>query len=229
MQNTRIHIDRIFPNHNLHVAVSGGVDSISAAHFLLHMNYDFKILHFNHQQRPQNKEMQNSVENFCESFDLDLVVGSLDEFPSGDSTSEEKALREARHAFFGSVPSKPQIIMAHHLDDAVESYLMNCITGKPEHKPIPEFCDWENFTIYRPFLKNRKLSFINWCKNHNLEKFVVDDESNNDVSYRRNYIRKVVVPSINNIYSGLPKIVKKKFYLNEKNSNQELQKEEAQT
>jgi tRNA(Ile)-lysidine synthase len=157
--------------------------------------------------------MQERVSKFCNTFNLKLVTGSLDDFPAGSSTSTEDSLRNARLSFFGSIPNNPSIVLAHHLDDAVESYLMNCLVGTPEYIPIPERSEWESFTVHRPFLKNRKKVFINWIKKNNLEKFIVHDETNQDYSFRRNHIRNVVIPSIEKTYEGLPKVVKKKFYL----------------
>jgi|10_taG_2_1085330.scaffolds.fasta_scaffold107696_2 tRNA(Ile)-lysidine synthase len=213
MNDHKIIFDKNNLTKNLHVAVSGGEDSIAAAHFLMTMKYDFTILHFNHKQRPQNDDMQERVSKFCDTFNLKLITGSLDDFPAGSSTSTEDSLRNARLSFFGSIPNNPSIVLAHHLDDAVESYLMNCLVGTPEYIPIPERSEWESFTVHRPFLKNRKKVFINWIKKNNLEKFIVHDETNQDYSFQRNHIRNVVIPSIEKTYEGLPKVVKKKFYL----------------
>jgi len=208
----RIHI-KFLPTEKMHVAISGGVDSIAVAHFLTTMKYKFTALHFNHKQRLQNNVMQASVETFCRKCKIPLIVGSLDDFPAGGSSSTEDSLREARLSFFGSIQGCPNIILGHHLDDAVESYLMNCFNGIPENIPIPIFSIWDKFTLHRPFLKNRKKVFINWVEKNNLEKFIVHDKSNQDCSLRRNHIRNIVLPSVSKAYNGLPKIVKKKFYL----------------
>lgn len=207
----------LIPNGHFYVAVSGGVDSIVAAHLLWRLsgeNKDYpegtrmQILHYNHKTRPQNDDMQEAVGRFCDSF---KIIGTVYSREVGRPT-DEASMRKDRmkqlsyHCF--------DIVMAHHLDDAVESYVMNMITGTPEHTPIPwktTFHDRRNGIIH-PFLRTSKQDFIDYAERHDLMQYVCEDETNKDSSYgRRNYIRNEVIPKFNGM--GLPKVVLKKFYL----------------
>ena len=201
---------KLIPSKPFYVAVSGGVDSIAIAH-LLYTLYDEKIsiCHFNHNLRPRNNVMQKAVEWFGEVFGIPVEVAVRNNRKITGSI--EDALRKDRLNFFKSLNS--DVVLGHHLNDAVESHIaINLINGKLNYKPIPEktkFFDSEN-AIYRPFLFNKKAKLLEYAENNNLMRFVVEDETNQDNSYRRNWIRNVIIPQFESL--GLEKTVRKNFY-----------------
>jgi tRNA(Ile)-lysidine synthase len=202
-----IQVDREFVPDNFYVAVSGGVDSIAAAHLLQRLGYVVGIAHYNHNLREQNNLMQESVRQFAEDLGVVFKTEIREAVPI--TGSEEAVLRTSRLDFFKRLESN--IVLCQHLDDAVESYVMNMLRGNPEHMPIPEYTPLVYSQLFRPFLKTRKQDFIDYANNNDLMKYVVEDETNKDNKYRRNWIRNEVLPQFK-MY-GLPKIVLKKFYL----------------
>lgn len=189
------------------VGVSGGVDSIAACHWL---KYRYRMknvwgLHFNHNLREQNNKMETKVAEFCAEFEIPVVFKTL-VCPNCD----EHSLRQERIKHITSFQTN--VINCHHLNDAVESYVSNTFTGHPEYVPIKWKTEFDNGSvIYHPFLRFKKQFFIDYAKENNLFHFVEEDETNTDVSIRRNHIRHVIVPEMNR-WSNLETVVRKKFY-----------------
>ena len=205
-------IPQYVPKEPFTVCVSGGIDSICAAHWLKHHYHKkFGMVHFNHWVQPTiNNNMEVNVAKFAKDFNIGCLY-SCRSNPDFSDTSEN-GLREWRLSemkFWGG-----KFITAHHLDDACENYLSNCFTGNPEHKPISEFTQFDKFSIYHPFLLTTKQDFIDYANENDLMKYVVEDPTNKDTKYKRNWIRNVIVPELNERDMGLQTIVRKKFYNN---------------
>jgi len=149
--------------------------------------------------------MENKVKSFCSEFDFPLEVITL----SGNNI-DEKSLREERLNHFKKEQKK--FINCHHLNDAVENYVSNTFTGKPEYVPIRWKTELDNWSeIYHPFLKTPKRFFRKYAEENGLNVYIEEDETNIDLSIRRNHIRHVIVPAMNK-WSNLETIVRKKFY-----------------
>jgi tRNA(Ile)-lysidine synthase len=122
----------------------------------------------------------------------------------------EHNLRNDRLDFFRSL--NHDIVLCHHLNDAVESYIMNMLRGCPEYIPIPTITqlDDSSYSIRHPFLLSPKENMMSYANSQKLNGYVIEDETNQDSKYRRNWIRNEVAPMFEKF--GLEKIVKKKFY-----------------
>jgi tRNA(Ile)-lysidine synthase len=105
-------------------------------------------------------------------------------------------------------------VTAHHLDDACENYLDNCLKGCPEHTPIRGYTQFDNFSIHHPFLKTTKQDLWEYAQANHLFNYIVNDPTNMDTKYKRNWIRKKIIPEIRDRNLGLPSVVMKKFYNN---------------
>jgi len=207
--------NRLIPNHStVFVAFSAGVDSLACLHFLSRANSSVCAFHFNHKLRKQNDEMQKSAEDFCLRHGIRLVTASAYEFPISKNGSLESCARKARLRSIAEKVEGGKVIFCHHLDDAIESYLMNCFNGVAGKVVIPPVLDYnedgKRFRGYRPFLLNRKSVFEDYCKSNGLNKYIVQDETNDDTKYRRNFIRKQVWPLVKLQYPGLSSVVAEK-------------------
>lgn len=194
----------IVPPKDSYVAISGGVDSIAAAYFLRKYGIQ-KAYHFNHKMRPQNDMMEQKVRAFCEKHGIKLIV------KWGSNLSTEAECRNARiNTFFNTIGGT--LITAHHLDDAAESYLLNGFRGHFEYLPIPIYSSFKTGQIIHPFLLQEKSKFQQIAKQHNLEEFVEEDETNEQIKgSRRNWIRNSIMPLLEQEQIGIKKIVKKRY------------------
>jgi len=199
------------PGEHFTMLVSGGIDSIAAAHWMKHAyRREFTILHFNHNIQDANDHMENAVSSFAEQFTIPIkVIRSLNKLKSSEDKLREWRLNEMSNL-------TGNFVTGHHLNDAVENYLDNCFKGCPEYKPIQEVTHFKQFSIYHPFITTTKESFTQYAKKHNLDQFVVVDPTNTDIKYKRNWIRNNIAQEVYNRNIGIEKIVKNKFYNNVK-------------
>lgn len=183
------------------VAASGGSDSMAALSFLHQYNRCFRAAYFHH-RTPQADAMKLCVQDWCEANDHPFICGKLDKERPKDKSPEE-FFRDERYAFLNFVSGGHKIITAHHLDDAIETYLFSTLHGNP--RIIPSI----NGNIVRPFLLSTKAELREWCIKKNVR--WVEDKSNEDVSSPRNRIRHRILPEAKLINPGLAKVVKKKY------------------
>jgi tRNA(Ile)-lysidine synthase TilS/MesJ len=162
------------------------------------------LYHFNHGTPLANK-MQEAVENFAECFNLPLEIRKTDR-----KLKTELEFRNARVAFYDEKPM--QIVTAHHLGDAVESYFQNFTRGHAWAVPIRPYSTIFQSTVHHPFLLNEKKEFIDYVGRNELGRFVVEDQSNFDPTVgRRNFFRNIILPTLKQQKIGLEKIVLKQY------------------
>jgi len=180
------------------VALSGGVDSMVAMDFLLRGGRNPTAFYFNH-GTGHGDTAQSFVERFCEDRSVPLNVGTISsEKPSGKSCEEH--WRDERYTFFDQYPDH-KIVMAHHLDDCLETWLFSTLHGTP--KLIP----YSRGNIIRPFLLSKKDAILEWADKHSVS--YVHDESNDSLKYMRNRIRHRIVPEALKVNPGLHKNVER--------------------
>jgi tRNA(Ile)-lysidine synthase len=184
------------------VAVSGGLDSMAVLDFLS-SSRDVIAIHYNH-GTPFANSAESLVRDYCTDKNIPLVVDTLNEdMPKG--VSKEAWWREKRYAFFDNASKNKllKVIMGHHLDDAVENWIFTSLNGNPFLIPHSR----ENYM--RPFISTRKSMFEQWCTRKNVP--YVNDPSNQDIRFRRNYIRHKLMPLALDVNPGLHKVIKKKY------------------
>lgn len=181
------------------VAFSGGVDSVAAVDFLLNGKRDVRLAFFHHGTQTSD-EAQLFVEGFAEERGLELVVGRLSAAkPQGES--QEEFWRNQRYGFLTQFDGP--VVTAHHLDDAVETWIFTSLHG--ESRLIP----YQRGNVVRPFLATPKVELKSWCTRRGLR--WVEDKSNDDVRYMRNLIRHNIVPQALRVNPGLHTVIRKKY------------------
>jgi tRNA(Ile)-lysidine synthetase-like protein len=203
-----------FPKKKFILAVSGGIDSLAICHFLKEKKFDFLPIHINHNFIKQDIDIAKGVEKFFKENSIPYYI--LDVKKNYESGSKEDFCRKVRYESLLDFAQKSKIdyiCTGHHLDDCVESYFLNFLKGCPEYVPIHFYCKYAEATIFRPFLLNKKVDFIEYMAYNNLTKFVIEDELNTDTSLMRNWVRHDILPVIEKKYKGLHKVVFKKMKL----------------
>mgnify|MGYP000035016082 CR=1 FL=1 len=176
------------------VAVSGGRDSMACLDFLRNGKKELAVLHFNHGTR-HAVEAENAVRSYCERHNLHLEVGNISGEPE-KCQSLEDFWRKQRYSWFESTGHE-SIVTCHHLNDAVEWWVMTSLRGNP--KLIPTKRD----RFIRPFLLAPRDELTNWATRRELE--WAEDPSNSDTDYDRNYVRHTMMPHILRINPGIEK------------------------
>lgn len=199
----------LFPNKYV-LAFSGGADSVAltlAAVELHKLNraYDFVAVHVEHGLRGEEslRDME-FAETFCKGYDLSCVVKRVD-VPAriqltGDSV--EKAARDLRYRALLDVAvnqGAQKIVTAHHANDQVETMLLHLVRGSGL-RGLGAMRK-ENSLLVRPFLDFTKQELVEYCQVRGAT--WVEDSSNSDTEFSRNYLRSEVVPLLEKLNPAL--------------------------
>lgn len=167
------------------VAVSGGVDSMSLLDMLVkHGGYELVVAHYDHGIRADSVQDLELVRRVTKEHGLEFVSsqGAL-----GSDASEGTA-RQKRYGFLESVRKQHDalaIITAHHLDDRIETMLLNQQRGSGWRGLTPLR---ETKIIKRPLLAVWKHELVQYAKDQNLT--WREDSTNQLTDTPRNHIRK---------------------------------------
>jgi tRNA(Ile)-lysidine synthase len=179
------------------IALSGGVDSMAAADFV-GRSRSVQCAFFHHGTDASDAAIK-VVREFCSQRSWDLFEGYIvNRRP--DDVSPEEHWRIERYTFLDNL--QRDIITAHHLDDCVETYLWSTMHGTA--KVIP----YRRNRVVRPFLLTPKADLVAWAERNSVP--WIDDASNDDTKYMRNYVRHELMPHALHINPGLAKVVARK-------------------
>jgi tRNA(Ile)-lysidine synthase len=192
------------------LAVSGGVDSIVLAHLFSKTKFKFVIAHCNYKLR--NIESDNDaflVKKLSESLNVKFFIKEFDTilYSKQNKCSIQMAARNIRYNWFEELLAENQIsnvITAHHLNDQLETFLINIGRGSGIEGliGIPE-----TDSLIRPLLNFTKQEIIDFANKNNLN--WNEDTSNNKNEYLRNSLRNRVIPEWKKTIPDLEKKFKK--------------------
>jgi tRNA(Ile)-lysidine synthase len=180
------------------LACSGGVDSMAIADFLS-ANHDL-TLHFVHHGTETSKIAYDFINEYGMENNLKVLVNFIDD-KKPERESQEEFWRNQRYKFFHSWGETP-VITCHHLDDCVETWIWSSLNGTG--KIIP----YRNLNVIRPFRTTKKQDLIEWAQRKGVS--WVEDKSNSDPKYIRNYIRHELMPHALKVNPGIQKTILKK-------------------
>jgi tRNA(Ile)-lysidine synthase len=175
---------------------------MAALSFIHNANPNIVAIYFDH-GTAHGEAAQRFVADYCRGQDIQLITGALRGSGKPPEDSWEEYWRHQRYAFLATLTDH-RIAVAHHLNDAVETYLWGCFHGQPRliHYQSPLAPN-----VVRPFLLTPKAELINWCQRRDVP-FIVD-ESNKDLRFARNRIRHQILPEVEKVNPGILKVVKK--------------------
>lgn len=191
------------PNQTLVIAYSGGVDSQVLLVALATLKQQKKltnevvVCHVNHGLSPHADEWQAFAQQQCERFSLPLFSHKLYLKKQAQQSLEAMA-RDARYKVLIQTCTEPAIIVTgHHLNDQAETFLLALKRGAGVKglSAMPANAKLAQHTIARPLLTVSRADIVNYANQHQLN--WVEDESNNDEHYDRNFIRHQILPSLN--------------------------------
>ena len=185
---------------NVVVACSGGIDSMVIANFLLEGRRNVRLAYFNH-DTSHSRQAEEFVESFANKNNLDLFIGRVK--GTKGKRSMEEFWRDERYSFFSRIKTD-FLITCHHLDDAVETWIMSAMHGKCKLIPYKR-----SDNIYRPFLMTSKKIIKEYADRKHLD--WVEDPSNARTEYIRNHIRHSLMPGILKVNPGIRTMIRKKL------------------
>ena len=181
----------ISPGDRVTVALSGGKDSVALLFALYLLKDEWSVsleaAHFNHHLRGEESERDEQfVRDLCDRFSIPLTVGEGWVRPGEKGL--EAAAREARYAFFRTLPGK--IATAHTADDNAETVLLRMVRGTGL-KGLGAIAP-KNGKIIRPLLSTTREEIDAFLASYSLPH--VEDSTNGEDDFLRNRIRHRVMP-----------------------------------
>ncbi len=183
-----------------HIAVSGGKDSVSALKFLLNgKRVPKSIIYYNHNTVNYSNEAEEFVRQLSLDYSINFNTSKLTKVPTSGE-SKEAFWRTNRYIFFNKISKKDNlpIITAHNLNDCLEQYIMSTLIRIKQYKLIPY--NGPSNTI-RPFRTWKRKDIESFFQKNNLT--CINDPSNSDCNYTRNYVRHNVLPHLLRLNPGL--------------------------
>ncbi len=187
------------------ISVSGGLDSIVLLHLCRKLKLNFVIAHCNFKLRGEESDSDEKfVKKIAKKFKVEFYSKSFNTKKLLVSTNKSVQMiaRDLRYQWFDKLSEELEVnyvLTAHHLDDNVETVLINLIrgTGINGLLGIPEV----NNKVCRPLLIFSKDQLKSYAVKNKIT--YREDSSNEKKDYLRNKIRLDVIPELKKINSAL--------------------------
>lgn len=183
------------------VALSGGVDSVVLLHLLCRLRdknpaFDLSAVHIHHGLQAVADAWGVFCQNLCDKWQIPLTIQKVT-IDKRSGLGVEAAARNARYKVFsGSL--KPVIALAHHQNDQIETFFLSVLRGGGVRgmSAMPCVRQLNDKILWRPLLNISRQEIELYAKNNNLP--FVEDPTNTDPAYTRNYLRHFWLPEIEN-------------------------------
>jgi len=194
------------------LAVSGGLDSMCLLHLVKQVQQnlcsncpDIRIIHVHHGLQPQADDWCQLVERQAEEFGFACYSESVQvDAQIQRQQGLEAAARNARYQVFEKLVAVGDLLLlAQHADDQAETLLLRLLRGAgvaglgamPKQRPLGAG------HLLRPLLSVSRQELETYAVQHELQ--WLDDPSNLDEHYRRNFLRHQVMPLLKQRWPGV--------------------------
>jgi len=199
----------VTPGDSLTVALSGGVDSIVLLDMLARLSsvigFHLSAIHVNHGISRNADQWSHFCQGLCEAFAIPLSIFRV-QIHKKNQQSLEAAARDARYQVFTRVDTD-YIVLAQHQDDQAETLLLQMLRGAGvkglSAMPPVRLLTGTSTKLLRPLLNVPRTALLYYAQAGNLS--WVDDESNTNTDFDRNYLRHQVFPVIEARYPAYRK------------------------
>ena len=181
------------------VGLSGGVDS----HVLLHLLVSvitvkqrerLAVIHIHHGLNSNADNWLKHCENICSGLGVRFVAKRV---VLKAQSSVEEAARNARYQAYEHVLGQYDVLLlAHHAGDQAETVLFRLLrgTGGKGLAGMSQERKLASARLHRPLLRVSKADILACAKQHALD--WIEDESNNNETFTRNFLRRRVLPIV---------------------------------
>jgi tRNA(Ile)-lysidine synthase len=203
---TYINKNKLFlPHQKILLAVSSGRDSVAMVSLFAESGLDFGIIHCNFQLRGEDSEGDELfAKNLAEKLNIPFFTTRFHTKKEAKKVgvSTQMIARKLRYDWFEKIRIEAKydfIATAHHLNDAIETVLLNLTkgTGIEGLKGISA----KNGKVVRPILFASRNEIDAYIEEKKLD--FREDISNESTDYQRNKIRLEVIPILKTINPNL--------------------------
>jgi len=194
------------PQQDVALALSGGLDSVVLFDLLLALRqtlgFEFSAIHVHHGLSPNADRWEDFCAKLCQRNAVPFQAKRV-EVSRHPRQSLEALAREARYQALAHSGHKV-IFLAQHADDQAETLFLQLLRGAgpkglgamPEERIMPE----TGIRLMRPLLDIPRSLLEAYAAQHQLE--WVEDESNSDRAYDRNFLRHEILPRLEQRFPG---------------------------
>lgn len=190
------------------VAFSGGVDSHVLLHALVQIRDklpcpNLHAIHINHGIHPYAEQWARHCEIICRDLDVTVETCSLQVQRQAKHSLEETA-RDARYDALSSMGRHDDmVLLAHHQDDQAETLLLQLLRGSGVKglAGMPLCTRFAQGWLARPLLAQTRDALQQYAVDHQLP--WIEDPSNLDTTFDRNYLRHAVLPLLRQRWPAL--------------------------
>ena len=185
------------------VAYSGGIDSHVLLHCCKKLNLTVRAVHVHHGLQNIADEWVIHCQSICRAFNIPLDVIYVDANKKKRQSPEEAARRVRYEALQNNLIDGDCLLTAQHLNDQAETLLLQLFrtASTAGLSAMPAQRQLGKYSHLRPLLSFSRQeierfaeeNFLNW----------IEDPTNQDVSYDRNFIRNEIVPLLTNRWQGI--------------------------
>ncbi|ADP67086.1 tRNA lysidine(34) synthetase TilS [Buchnera aphidicola] len=193
-----------YQNKSFLVAYSGGLDSTVLLYKLLEIKkkYYIKIraIHINHNLTLLSKKWSEHCKKICNINHIPLIVENIN-IKNKTNNLEEKLRIKRYNIIYNHLFSDEILLTGHHINDQCETFFLSLKRGSgPTGLSSMSFETlFGTKKIVRPFLKKTKIELQTWAKKKKLH--WIEDFSNLNIDYDRNFIRNEVIPILEKRWS----------------------------
>lgn len=189
------------------IAFSGGVDSTVLLHSLattraMH-GKELLAVHVNHHLHEESDSWEQHCATTAARYEVQFEAHSVT-VPVDSGESIEAAARDARYAVFRSIVNEQDwLLSAHHEDDQAETLLLNLMRGSGPAgiAGIGVKQEFAGGYLVRPLLGVSGTEIVAYARQQSLD--WIDDPSNLDTRFDRNYLRQNLMPQLADRWPGL--------------------------
>ena len=199
-------LDKLASSHKFLIGLSGGLDSVVLLHVMAAIrdqtgrDYKLRALHVNHQLQDEADSWEQHCEQCCRQLGIEFILARV-QIPGGSGL--ENAARAARYSEFeANLQADEELLLAHHRDDQMETLLLRLMRGSGSRglSGIPSDRRIGASRLLRPLLDIDREELHRYAVAEALS--WVEDYSNNDQSFDRNYCRHSLLPLIEARWPG---------------------------
>ncbi len=186
-------------NHYV-LAISGGLDSCVLLHLfselLPRLNASAEVVYVDHGLQPESVDWQRFCAEQAAHYGLAFHAHRIAATPPGGESTENWARTERYKLLAGHIAKKSLLLTAHHLDDQVETFFLQALRGAglKGMSAMPIIRKLGEGWLARPLLSITRQQLVNYARANHLEH--VEDKSNQDDRFDRNYLRNEVLPAL---------------------------------
>jgi tRNA(Ile)-lysidine synthase len=189
------------------VALSGGIDSVVLLHLLHQLQkrqtFTLKASHVHHGLSKNADKWVKFCEKLCTKLSIPLDVNYI-KLPQKKPLGIEGEARQLRYEKL--LKSQTDlVVLAHHEDDQAETFLLQLIRGAGV-KGLSSMAHFDaTRRLWRPLLNASRIDIESYAKKHKLK--WIEDESNQNIDFDRNFIRSKVLPILKNRFNHIIKVI----------------------